>query len=244
MNLERVDGSPHPGRLELERHFFSGRRDSAIARHVDACPQCAAAVHDMGQQRDDFLRDHPPQQVLQPAFVQAEARQLVHRSSRVPLLLAVCAAALVLLVIVLGRGPGGASPDGLRLKGGSELSLLTMSTRGWQPAPEGQWPAQGDEVRFAVSLTGPGYPALLARQDDGETYLLYPGQEEQPQVPGGRSTILAGAAVLDDYGGGERVYLFTASSPWTTEELDALLQAPQLWAPVAESKATLREATR
>ena len=161
MNLERVDGSSHPGRLELEQHLFAGDRRSATAVHVESCAQCAAAVREMTEQRDAFLRDIPTAQGLQPALERLDLHRTTQRPPRLwPLVPLVAAAAVIALVLLAPwRQPPQGTPDPLRLKGGAALSTLILSGSSWQPPPPGHRPAAGQEVRFSVYLVRPGYPA-------------------------------------------------------------------------------------
>lgn len=230
-----ADPSPqlHPSHLALELWAFtpeSEPRDAAVGAHVERCSNCANSVNTWRAQRSAFLGQHHAQPVLD-AITSAPSR-LPQQGRLQPvqrLGLALALAASLLAVVGVGLKLR-ASDERVHLKGDLGLTLELLVSRDGAlatPAPLGAMLAQGDVLRFAVSVPDDGYVFIANVDATGRLTRYFPTAERAGSERLNKATrfVLPGSIALDDYLGDERIVLIYSTTPLEAARIEQALAA-------------------
>lgn len=190
-------------------------RDAAeVERHVAGCPDCQAR---MATRRAGFaaIPDVDPGRLLAGIRRRAQGEERARERSRprrAAYVFAPLAAAAALSVVFLGkRTQAPSSPDegaGVREKGARALYVYKLIGGRAERTVSGERFKSGDPLRFVVDLPAPGHISIFGVEASGAIYVAWPRSGEVSTLrAAGKQQELPGAAVLDDSGGRETLYL-------------------------------------
>ena len=174
-----------PSRLEISRWepFPETERPAELAKHVAACPRCAAMMAEISEARSLLLGGDPAEASARAARAILECVR--ERRSRslgrwwrllVPALLVPAVAALLVIgkPALLGLRSTGHSTQAVK----GELLVEIFCKRGDAifPAVDGGDFLEGDRLRFAYSKERPGYLMVFGVDDNGRVFPYYDEQ--------------------------------------------------------------------
>jgi hypothetical protein len=222
-----------PSELELDAFVVAGRpAGDALQAHARTCERCQARLAARELSRERFLREVYPVTV---AAVEAAGERARPGAGWLAWLLrpAALGVAAGLVLLVLGawlwwrtpgavQGPGDAPPDTyVGVKGGASLQVYARRGDRVFPVRPGERLRQGDRLRFAPLLPGPGFVMPLSADAAGRVRLFFPQSRRRAAAlrPPLGAAALPGAIELDDSRGPERLWLLFSTQAF---ELDAV----------------------
>jgi hypothetical protein len=200
--------------------FLAGELEAApqaeLVAHVAACARCRARCERLVQARERFAAS--PVAVM-PAFLQAGRSPRPARRGRatgLALSVAACVAlaAAAMLVLIPQR-----EPEGDRVKGGEHVSYFVKRGDTVLRGARKQRVQPGDKLRFAYTVMGPRYLAIVSIDAADKVSVYYPAAERAAKVAPGVEVPLPTAVELDAVLGEERVFVLFCE---TAEELAPL----------------------
>jgi hypothetical protein len=193
----------------------------ALAGHVAACARCRDAVQAIEEERD--RTELPPLRSTPAPARSSEGRAWRAWTWRSAFAAGALAAVAAVVVLVVPHDGGG---GGDRLKGSAPvLSMYVQHAGEVRRAGAGSRVTPGDSVRFAVSMRGPAYVAVLTLDPAGRASVYFPGGERAEPVNAGAEVALPLATRLDDTVGQEQVFGLFCDRPVELEPLRAKLRA-------------------
>lgn len=204
-----MTASTCPSDLALEAHLLAPET-SPLAKHLEACPPCAARVARMTAEGEEFRRFVFPATV--EAVEDAAERRRPRAWLRWPVLVApIGAVAAVAIALVLGIRPPGPEDGYVGYKGGGMgLAVFVNGGEGAQAVADGATVPASAALRFKVQPAGEGcWLWILSVDASGEISRLYPPKGVSPDQLGAGP--VPGGAVLDGQPGPERI--FAACAP-------------------------------
>ena len=218
-----------PSRLEISRWepFPETERPAELAKHVAACPRCAAMMAEISEARSLLLGGDPAEASARAARAILECVR--ERRSRslgrwwrllVPALLVPAVAALLVIgkPALLGLRSTGHSTQAVK----GELLVEIFCKRGDAifPAVDGGDFLEGDRLRFAYSKERPGYLMVFGVDDNGRVFPYY---DEQAlvgvRVEAGGRVMLPDSVELDGHKGWERIFVLWSETQFADDAM-------------------------
>ncbi|MFT3916798.1 MAG: hypothetical protein QM704_22770 [Anaeromyxobacteraceae bacterium] len=196
-------GTPCPSDLALEAHLLDPAA-SKLGPHLAACAACAARLHAMERQGEDFRRFVYPVTVEKVEEAAGKSRR---RSFWLLAPVPIFAALLAVVMLRPAVQPPGDDYTGLKgAAGGVGLTVFTPGSAGATPLADGAHLGASAALRFRVRTAEPCRLLLFSVDATGAVSRLH---TEEGALPPGQHD-LEGGAVLDGKAGPERFYALCA----------------------------------
>jgi hypothetical protein len=189
-----------------------------LSAHVAGCARCRERQQRITAERAAFAASP---RAATPGWLQSERAAAPGRRQAVVggSVAVALAAAVVLALIPLHE------PDGVRVKGGDQLSYFVKRGDAVQRGARKQRVRPGDKLRFAYTALAPRYLAIVSLDAAEQVSVYYPTGERAARVEPGVEVPLPSAVELDGVLGEERVFALFCTSEIALAPLRAELLA-------------------
>lgn len=229
--------------LELERHLAG---DLPAARFADATDADRARLGELRAEGEAFLRSVDVDMEVKRIHQRVERMTPPKRSWLrwfVPASALAAAAAIILVVFRRGDTPSRPDGDDLAVKG-DEISLIVhrKTADGSTRLTSGDSVRAGDEIRFEIGGTKPGYVAVVGIDGSGTPFVYHPHGGAAPIQFDPSSRLVPKAIQLDATPGDERFFALYSERPFAFDVvLPALATNGALPPGVSKAEVTLQK---
>ena len=210
-----------------------------VARHVEQCESCQAAIAEFERERQEFLVKNPPEKIEEYVLSQVERRI---RAKRRFTIAAVPIAAIVLAVLFVVFWPVHNPKPTIRTKGGVSIELWVQDGEKVVKVGPGKSFKAGDRIQFKCTSGADDHVFLVSLDEAGQvSNFNHEMFGTSKKIVPGSGIVLEGSIILDESVQAERVFAIFSNEPIEWQEVE--LAAKQAHEELARNEGSLRELT-